>query len=65
VYARNLKKEYAGLVAGQAALTAETKTAYLYSTSSSSHSHGAAPLFQYPKSRASAHQADVLESFDV
>jgi hypothetical protein len=47
VYARNLKKECAGLVAGPAVLTAEIKTAYLYSTSSSSHSHGAAPLFQY------------------
>jgi hypothetical protein len=47
VYARNLKKECAGLVAGQAVLTAEIKTAHLYSTSSSSHSNGAAPLFQY------------------
>ena len=47
VYARNLKKECAGLVAGPAVLTAEIKTAYLYSTSSSSHSHGAVPLFQY------------------
>ena len=47
VYARNLKKECADLVAGQAVLTAEIKTAYLYSTSCSSHSHGAAPLFQY------------------
>lgn len=49
VYARNLKKECAGLVAGLAVLTAEIKTAYLYSTSFSSHSHGAAPLFQYQR----------------
>ena len=34
VYARNLKKECAGLVAGQAVLTAEIRTAYLYSASS-------------------------------
>jgi hypothetical protein len=33
-YARNLKKECAGLVAGQAALIAEIRTAYFYSTSS-------------------------------
>ena len=47
VYARSLKKECAGLVAGQAVLTAEIKTAYLHSTSSSSHFHGAVPPFQY------------------
>jgi hypothetical protein len=34
VYARNLKKECADLVAGQAVLTAEIRTAYLYSASS-------------------------------
>jgi hypothetical protein len=47
VYERNLKKECADLVAGQAVLTAEIKTAYLHSTSSSSHFHGAVPPFQY------------------
>jgi len=60
-YARNLKKECAGLVAGQAVLTAEIRTAYLYLTSSSPQSNGAAPLsIPNNKSRASAHEAGAL-----
>src|SRR5213592_3089351 len=38
-YARNLKKECAGLVAGQAVLTGEIRTADFYSPSSFPHCH--------------------------
>ena len=38
-YARNLKKECAGLVAGQAVLTAEIRTVDFYSRSSFPHCH--------------------------
>src|ERR1700719_2959514 len=45
VYARNLKKECAGLVAGQAVLTAKIKNGVL--VFGIIHSHGAAPLCRY------------------
>ncbi len=60
VYARNLKKECAGLVAGQAVLTAEIKRRTCIR-------HRPLPtpterlLSSIPKSRASAHQAGVRE----